>query len=69
MTSGTSIEQMLISEFRVKIEKKVESLKDFIISNPLPQEEYILHVGSVKALTETLEDLDNSIKTFFTREI
>lgn len=60
---------MFAVEYRDKLDEKIKSLSEHILSHPLPQEEYILHVGSVQALTEAREDFNNLIKAFFAREL
>lgn len=68
MTHNVSIEQMFATDYRNKLKEKVDSVKEHIVSNPLPQDEYLQHVGYARGLTESLDDFENLIKAYFARE-
>ncbi len=69
MTSGISIEQMFAVDYRDRIQEKIRSLSSHITINPLPQEEYLVLVGEVRAYTLALEEFEELSKKVFARNL
>lgn len=52
------IEQMFAITYSKYLKEEIESRKEFITRNPLPQEEYLVQVGQVQALIQVKEKFD-----------
>lgn len=52
------IEQMFAITYSKYLKEEIESRKEFLSINPLPQEEYLVQVGQVQALSLAREKFE-----------
>lgn len=67
MTRGISVEWMFVEEYRRILDEKLTSLKEHTSTNALPQEEYLVNVGTIRALTDTKAEFEHLLKKYFSR--
>ncbi len=68
MVNNVTIEQMFANTYSKYLQKEIESHKEFITLNALPQEEYLVQVGKVQALSLVKDKFDRLKDETFGRE-